>query len=134
MPSVHEIRLAGPWELIVGDQPPTRTQLPINPNSSAQRSVGSDSCLVARRKFHAPSGLSESTRLELQIADARSVVEVRLNDKRLDSSAQHAESTSSHTYELPGQLPGFNELAVKLNTNESHGTTLGHVILRIVEP
>ena len=137
MTSVHEIRLAGPWEIVVNEEAPTRTQLPISVDSVAQKNGNSISGVKLQRRFHAPSGLSDSTKLELVVSDSRPIVDLRINDQQLAATTpEDSKVGESQTivYPISGNLQSFNILSIDLNIHKAKDSAIEQVILRIIEP
>lgn len=103
--SLHRIRLAGPWELIWGENGSNRAriQLPSDASAIPDGAIGD---VVYRRAFHAPTGLSANTSVWLEFP-------IKPVDVRLDEQPCLIDATSQRC-DLTGRLSEFHMLAVSV--------------------
>lgn len=81
---MHVIRLHGPWSLeITANEPgqPERVHLPRDWAKVGE--AGRQSQVTLVRRFHRPTGLSQTTRVALTLPAGWPVVAVTVNEKRL---------------------------------------------------
>jgi hypothetical protein len=116
---MHTIRLAGPW-LVPGAArrplPEHRRQLPL---CAVTDGDGGFIPLVLVRRFHRPTGLSETSAvwLRLDVASAGDV-RVRLNGEPVACSSREAGLGGQERwmFRLSGELVGFNEAEVTVES------------------
>lgn len=128
-PQVHEIRLAGPWEVFMTDSNSwKRVRLPY------AHADGQSSQLLKRR-FHRPRGLSSTTQVLLVVEASESVERVSLNDSPLESTETSCtDSFPGKHFDLTTSLHEFNTIELSLPpTNDRRPVVLSAVRLRIVE-
>lgn len=141
MKTVHEIRLAGPWEYTADNNAPTRCKLPI---SLAEIIAATDTPVqtaVIARRFHQPTGLTAASALELVVSDSRAVAELQVNNVSVAATQPEPPptptDTAAHTatFRLTTPLQSFNTLQITLNPNSQPTENSIHsVLLRILEP
>lgn len=104
MPSVHVIRLRDPWERTVEQERP-----------------------VWRRAFHAPSGLTATTRVILVLADLASAAAVSLNGATLSPLAAESADVAFDITPLLGQ---HNRLVISLPPSNALPFTAARLEIR----
>jgi hypothetical protein len=79
---MHVIRLHGPWTAELTGPAPTETRRVHLPREWAELAESARKANVAiLRRFHRPTGLDESTRVELAIPRSWPVVEIIINEE-----------------------------------------------------
>ena len=126
----HDIRLAGPWEYSTqADESWVRCQLPWSVSAAVPTAV-------IRRKFHRPSGLSESSVLEIVLLASSAVQSINLNGNPISrssatSKAAHESKGTENRFDVTGSLQEFNTVDLELNGVD--GIELTGALLRIIE-
>ena len=119
---MHEIRLAGPWEVKTAGSPDwTRTQLPLTSSP--------DGSSTFRRRFHRPSGLTAETTVRIALS-ATPNARICLNEQPLEV---HTTGDTSQV-DVSTVLQEYNELTIDLQA--AFGTaakTIETVALQILE-
>ncbi len=106
----HIIRLRGPWEVVVesaSDARSVRIHMPATWNQLAAAGIHGETQF--RRRFHLPTGLSPSQRVDLVIATASVSGSVLLNSESLGSLKPG--STESR-FEVSDKLRPVNRLEI----------------------
>ena len=124
MNAPHRIRLAGPWERRILDGQETaatpilaRVRMPL----SVAEDLGPDfrGSVEYCRYFNRPTGIDESTRLNLVLEDVRGMaIMVQLNDNVL---LEHAENLSQQVLDIRAVLKSRNKLCIGLTTAAEGG-------------
>lgn len=125
----HDIRLAGPWEYSTSDDKPwIRCQLPW------QALADVDSSTV-RRKFHRPSGLSESSELQILLFADGSIPVITINGKVIEGSTTQDGSddaaSTENCFDVSAALSEFN--TVEVSFGSSSQIRIERAVLRIMD-
>ncbi len=119
---MHEIRLAGPWEVSTETASEwTRSMLPFE--SSAEEGT-----LRLRRKFHRPSGLTSESKLFIAAA-IDGPCELELNGVILPSTCENGEFLA----DVSKSLGSFNDLQIVFAATAG-SFKVSNVRLCIIEP
>jgi len=123
----HEIRLAGPWEMSAVGRGTVRCQLPFD---SEQHSVQDGFTL--QRKFHRPSGLESTDKLQIVITANQPLHNMRLNDNPIAAaSTSQNQSLPSSVFDIKDHIQEFNLLEILAVTDEPFPSRIETVVLRI---
>ena len=139
-PSIHRIRLKGPWEWAVPTASPavawiwSRIRLP----DEWARLPEQAGPVWFRRRFHTPTGITPTDRVRLAIPTTHRQVAVNLNGHSLVAiSLANPEPEAIVRFEISGHLADRNLLEIILEggvspTNVDGG--LGHPVVLEIEP
>lgn len=126
----HDIRLAGPWEYsATAEEAWIRCQLPWSVPAEAQTAI-------LQRKFHRPSGLSESSVLEILFFASGQISSINVNGQQVaatDPSPSNPANAAltENRFDVTGSLREFNTVAVQLNAVDA--IQVNSAVLRIME-
>jgi hypothetical protein len=105
--SIHNIRLAGPWELHQEGSEPTRVRLPFELQAT-------DNTCQLIRNFHRPSGLTDECQVRIVATTSITPLTVLINGKPVEPSAVSKEEQSCEaTYDTTTLLKAFNSLSIQ---------------------
>ncbi len=138
MPTVHTIRLRGPWDYrptVPADRPYERVTWPLRSNQRlplAEAAITASSAIELRRFFNQPTGLNEETEVLLTLASLPGA-RVSLNGTFL---GELPDEPPEVRFVVTSQLAARNELQIELPTSQ---LTLppegaGQVSLEIKQP
>ncbi|MEO2033478.1 MAG: hypothetical protein ABGZ35_15480 [Planctomycetaceae bacterium] len=123
--SQHTIRLAGPWERHSAGAELVRVSLPFQIPG-----VGSSCDLI--RRFHRPTGLTETCEVLIILTVDTTSLDVRLNNQLVSVlDSRHSASGIEVSFNVTPQLESFNSLSIR-NT-ETSGVTVQSAVLQIHE-
>ena len=105
--SIHNIRLAGPWELHQQGSEATRVQLPFELQTT-------DNTCQLIRNFHRPSGLTDECQVHIVATTSITPLTVLVNGKLVEPSAvSKGEQSCEATYDATTLLKAFNSLSIQ---------------------
>ncbi|MEZ6061290.1 MAG: hypothetical protein R3C19_13180 [Planctomycetaceae bacterium] len=127
MTSVHEIRLAGPWEFTRAESPdsPQRCTLPIAVDEARQ----APGAVTLTRRFHRPTGLDAGSQVRIAVDFRGDTPLVAVNGVLLDmcECSVPASETQQAEFNITGALRDFNTLTIDVR-----GPQISNVLLRII--
>ncbi len=128
---MHEIRLAGPWDIRHADANTwEKTTLPVTSESPSTP-------VTLRRKFHRPTGLEPSTQLRLRVvANQPHGLTATLNGETL-TFALPTDTDTGDTVDaiadITQQTTQFNDLQISLAEAQQVANSILEVKLQIIE-
>ena len=124
----HRIRLAGPWQYSTDDGSTwQRCTLPFDAGTADN---DGQACRL-RRKFHRPTGTTDSTRLTLLVSLEGTISAATVNGLSLAFSCS-GESSAELTIEISNAITQFNVL--ELTIDHENNAVVTSVVLQIEEP
>ncbi len=129
---MHRIRLAGPWQITSeppeNDDPWTSTVLPCTFEATSDLESPR-----ARRKFHSPTSIDDSTVLRIAIVGV-GIARALLNGVELPATVLPPDSKSDPdalAFDATGRLKSFNELEIELSSSKDQPAKLQSAELQI---
>ena len=130
----HKIRLVGPWEFQVADDPPQRVTMPV----SWRELFGHRAQTVLfTRAFQWPGELPDGGSLHVVFTGVHGRGFVWLNDQPLNSFAASPETYSECEFDLSSAVQRSNRLKIELSfdpdQSDAPGGLYGPVVLEVRE-